>query len=122
MSRQPDVLRYAVPCTRTAVHGLGAADYLVITRPYGRIPTVWKWEIQRRLKPLGVHLYEFGFESEHSANLAGEKASADLLEGIRQEEERADGLAARASCKDAPRRLEGNKRAVRLSSECRATV
>ena len=62
-------------------------DYLVIAKSYGQFPTLWKWEIQRRSKPLGIRLDELGFKSEQSAMLAGQKALAELLEGIRQEED-----------------------------------
>jgi hypothetical protein len=45
----------------------------------------WRWEIQRRPKPLGAKLYGGGFKSESAAKLAGEKALRELLEGIAKE-------------------------------------
>lgn len=61
-------------------------DYFVITKAYGRIPTLWGWEIQRRSKPLGVKLGEQGFRSEQAAKLAGERALMKLLDDIFREQ------------------------------------
>jgi hypothetical protein len=43
-------------------------------------PALWRWEIQRRPRPLGVRLYEDGFKTEFAAKLAGEKALRNLLD------------------------------------------
>ena len=53
---------------------------------YRRAKLLWAWEILRRSKPIGVRLYGDGFTSEQAAKLAGEKALAELLERLRQEE------------------------------------
>jgi hypothetical protein len=49
------------------------SDYYVSVRSQGR-PPKWRWEIQRRSKPLGVVICGDGFSSEFAAKLAGEKA------------------------------------------------
>ena len=56
-------------------------DYYVSSDPFGR-PPKWRWEIQRRSKPLGVLVYGEGFPSEFAAKLAGEKALRELLDGL----------------------------------------
>ncbi len=53
---------------------------------YRRAKLLWAWEILRRSKPIGVRLYGDGFTSEQAAKLAGEKALVELLERLRQEE------------------------------------
>jgi hypothetical protein len=60
-------------------------DYFVFTKRRGRPPT-WRWEIQRRSRPLGVRLYGDGFKSEFEAKLAGERALRELIDGLAQEE------------------------------------
>ena len=59
-------------------------DYFVVTKRGGQ-PGEWAWEIQRRSKPIGVRLNGDGFNSEFAANLAGEKALRELLDGLAQE-------------------------------------
>jgi hypothetical protein len=61
-------------------------DYLVTTKSYGRTRCLWRWEIQRRSKPLGIKFYDDAFEPEQAAKLAGEKALKVFLDGLRQEE------------------------------------
>jgi hypothetical protein len=58
------------------------SDYSVITKGYGRIRTLWGWEIQKRSRPLGVKLCKQGFRSKQAAKLAGEGALMELLDGI----------------------------------------
>ena len=53
---------------------------------YRRAKLLWAWEILRRSKPIGVRLYGDGFTSEQAAKLAGEKTLVELLERLRQEE------------------------------------
>jgi hypothetical protein len=53
---------------------------------YRRAKILWAWEILRRSKPIGARLYGDGFTSEQAAKLAGEKALVELLERLRQEE------------------------------------
>jgi hypothetical protein len=62
------------------------SDYFVVTETYGRIRTLWGWEIQRRSRPLGVKLCQQGFPSEKAAKLAGERALMELLDGIFREQ------------------------------------
>ena len=59
-------------------------DYFVVTKRGGR-PGAWAWEIQRRSKPIEVRLNGDGSNSEFAANLAGEKALRELLDGLAQE-------------------------------------
>jgi len=59
-------------------------DYFVVTKRGGQ-QGEWAWEIQRRSKPIGVRLNGDGFNSEFAANLAGEKALRELLDGLAQE-------------------------------------
>jgi hypothetical protein len=61
-----------------------SADYFVVTKRRRRLRE-WSWEIQRRLKPLGIRLSGDGFKSEFAAKLAGEKALRELLDGLAQE-------------------------------------
>jgi hypothetical protein len=56
-------------------------DYFVIVTRNGQ-PTRWRWEIQRRPKPIGVRVSENGFKTESAAKLAGEKTLRDLLNSI----------------------------------------
>jgi hypothetical protein len=42
-------------------------------------PRAWRWEIHRRSMPLGISLYEDGFNTPASAQLAGEKALSEFL-------------------------------------------
>jgi hypothetical protein len=51
-------------------------------------PKEWGWEIQRRSKPLGVQLYEEGYRTPVSAQVAGEMVLLRLLDQITQEEHR----------------------------------
>jgi hypothetical protein len=62
-----------------------SADYFVVTKRRRRLRE-WSWEIQRRLKPLGIRLSGDGFKSEFAAKLAGEKALRELLDGLAQED------------------------------------
>lgn len=64
---------------------LRSGDYFVVTRSHGRPPT-WSWEIQRRPNPLGVKISGEDFKTEFAAKLAGEKALADLLARLAEEE------------------------------------
>src|SRR5215472_10327489 len=50
-----------------------AQKYLAQANRHRRLRE-WSWEIQRRLKPLGIRLSGDGFKSEFAAKLAGEKA------------------------------------------------
>jgi hypothetical protein len=51
-------------------------------------PKEWGWEIQRRSKPLGVQLYEEGYRTPVSAQVAGEMVLDRPLDQISQEENR----------------------------------
>jgi hypothetical protein len=47
----------------------------------------WRWQIHRRIRPLGVKLYEDGFALETEARRAGEKALRELLADIVREKD-----------------------------------
>jgi hypothetical protein len=65
-----------------------ADQYFVVTRSHGRAPA-WTWEIQRRPKALGIHVYGPDFDTESAAKLAGQKALAAFLDGLAKEERNA---------------------------------
>jgi hypothetical protein len=46
---------------------------------------LWRWEIKRRSRPLGVKLYNSGFRSPAEARLAGEQFLKDFLGAIGRE-------------------------------------
>jgi hypothetical protein len=81
-------LREAFRSSGPATLAVRSGDYFVVTRPHGR-PPVWTWEIQRRPKPLGVKLSGGDFKTESAAKLAGEKALAELLARLADEEKNA---------------------------------
>jgi hypothetical protein len=53
-------------------------DYYVVVANGGGAAG-WRWEIQRRSRPLGVRLYGTGFVSQAGARLAGDIALKALL-------------------------------------------
>jgi hypothetical protein len=59
-----------------------AKDYNLVLRKSGRSISLWEWEIIRISRPLGVKLNGTGFNAEHKARLAGEKALHKLLDNI----------------------------------------
>jgi hypothetical protein len=46
---------------------------------------LWRWEINRRSRPLGVKLYDSGFGTPAEAQLAGERFLKDFLDAIGRE-------------------------------------
>jgi hypothetical protein len=62
-----------------------AKDYNLIVRKPNRSTSLWEWEIIRISQPLGVKLNGTGFNAEHKARLAGEKALHKLLNNIVRE-------------------------------------
>ena len=81
-------LREAFRSSGPAPLAVRSGDYFVVTRPHGR-PPAWTWEIQRRPKPLGEKLSGGDFKTESAAKLAGEKALAELLARLADEEKNA---------------------------------
>jgi hypothetical protein len=65
-----------------------ADQYSVVTHSHRRPPS-WTWEIQRRLKALGIKLCGTDFKTEAAAKLAGEKALVAFLDGLAKEERNA---------------------------------
>jgi hypothetical protein len=59
--------------------------YIVVTNGGGSAG--WKWEIQRRSKPLGIRLYATGFVSQAGAKVAGQIALKALLVEMSREGE-----------------------------------
>ena len=73
------------------IHHKPPESYFVVITRSGN-PRLWRWEIQRRPKPMGVKLHAGGFTSEFTAKLAGEKALRKLLDGITEERRRTGTL------------------------------
>jgi hypothetical protein len=48
---------------------------------------LWRWEIKRRSRPLGVKLYEGRFRTPAEAQLAGENFLKQFLSSIERETE-----------------------------------
>jgi hypothetical protein len=46
---------------------------------------LWRWEIKRRSRPLGVRLYNSGFRTPAEAQLAGEQFLKNFLDAIGRE-------------------------------------
>ena len=63
-------------------------DYFVITSQNGERPERWRWEIQRKSKPLGIKMTADGFQSETAAKFAGERALHEFLSELFKEERR----------------------------------
>ena len=60
-----------------------ATDYfVVVSRQKGS--SRWLWEIQRRSRPLGVKIYEEGFDTEEAARRAGQNALGDFMRRLGQ--------------------------------------
>lgn len=55
--------------------------YVVVSRT-GNAPDSWFWEIRRKRRPMGVRVWESGFRSYRTAQLAGKQALEDLLNGL----------------------------------------
>jgi hypothetical protein len=62
-------------------------EYFVVTTCRGGLRgRSWTWEVRRRPRPLGVLLCGADFRTESAAKLAGEKALAELLRRLAEEE------------------------------------
>jgi hypothetical protein len=46
---------------------------------------LWRWEIKRRSRPLGVKLFNSGFRTPAAAQLTGEQFLKDFLDAIGRE-------------------------------------
>ncbi len=55
------------------------SDYYVVTSRCGVRLDVWRWEIRRKGKYMGVKLCGEGYRSDQAARLAGKEALDDLM-------------------------------------------
>jgi hypothetical protein len=55
--------------------------HLIVSRT-GNDQNSWCWEIRRKRRPMGVRLWEGGFQSYRAAQLAGKQALEDFLNGL----------------------------------------
>jgi hypothetical protein len=55
--------------------------YVVVSRA-GSQHDGWCWEIRRKRRPMGVRLWQDGFRSHRAAQLAGQDALEDFLNGL----------------------------------------
>jgi hypothetical protein len=62
------------------------SDYYLVTFMTNERPHPWAWEIKRRSQPLGVRLRDNGFQSQASAEFAGNRALKEFLEALVKEE------------------------------------
>jgi hypothetical protein len=105
----------ARPAIVNGAQGDQRRDYVVTAKSYGRTHSLWRWDIQRRSKPLGITFYDDGFETEQAAKFAGERALMVFLDGLRQEERVQSERVQPESVASAPAR----PRAVTGSTSCR---
>ena len=61
-------------------------DYFVAITQEGGCPDCWCWEIRHRKTPMGVKVRVPGFRSSQAAEVGGETALAEFLEGLSIEE------------------------------------
>jgi hypothetical protein len=61
-------------------------DYSLVITCRDRMKGPWSWEIRRKLKPLGIRIYESDFKTEATARIAGEKALKEFLDRLSREE------------------------------------
>jgi hypothetical protein len=64
------------------------SDYYLFTFATNDRPDVWAWEIKRRGKPIDFRYTESGFESQASAEIAGNQELEEFLEALAKEEKR----------------------------------
>jgi len=64
------------------------SDYYLITFTTNERPYSWAWEIKRRGKPIDLRYTDSGFESQASAEVAGNKELKEFLEAFAKEEKR----------------------------------
>jgi hypothetical protein len=63
-------------------------DYYIETTDTGARSHPWRWDLRRRSQPMGVRLGAGGYQSQASAQIAGELALARFLEEVAREERR----------------------------------
>ena len=63
-------------------------DYYIETTDTGVRPHPWRWDLRRRSQPMGVRFGAGGYQSQTSAEFAGEEALARFLEEVAREEQR----------------------------------
>jgi hypothetical protein len=83
---------YAKRSTLAAHRNMSKADRynVVVARMGGSRFRPWGWEIWRNGPPLPVRVRERGFETEHTARLAGRVALREFLSGLADEERKPD--------------------------------
>jgi hypothetical protein len=62
------------------------SDYYLVTFTTDKRPYPWAWEIKRRSNPMGIRLTYDGFQSQASAEIAGNRALEEFLEALAKEE------------------------------------
>jgi hypothetical protein len=58
------------------------ADYYLVTFTTNDRAHPWAWEIKRRSGPMGFRLTDSGFQSQASAEIAGNLALKEFLEAL----------------------------------------
>ena len=58
------------------------SDYYVVTFATNEATHPWAWEIKRRSGPMGFRLTDNGFQSQASAEIAGNLALKEFLEAL----------------------------------------
>ena len=64
------------------------SHYYLVTFTTNERPYTWAWEIKRRSKPMDFQYTDSGFESQASAETAGNQELKDFLEALAKEEKR----------------------------------
>ena len=64
------------------------SNYYLVTFATNERPDVWAWEIKRRGKPIDFRYTDSGFESQASAEIAGNQKLKEFLEALAKEEKR----------------------------------
>ena len=64
------------------------SDYYLVTFTTNERPCRWVWDIKRRSQPMGIRLTGNGFQSQASAEVAGNRALKQFLEALAKEEKR----------------------------------
>jgi len=62
------------------------SDYYLVTFATDKRPYPWAWEIKRRSRSMGIRLTDDGFQSQASAEIAGNRALEEFLEALAKEE------------------------------------
>ena len=62
------------------------SDYYLVTFATDKRTYPWAWEIKRRSRPMGIRLTDDGFQSQASAEIAGNRALEEFLEALAKEE------------------------------------